>query len=1499
MNLQTSQFPSALKKNGKPVGAVMVVGGGIAGMQASLDLANAGFKVYLVEKKPAIGGHMAALDKTFPTNDCAMCTISPRLVDTASHSNIEVLTNTELVKLEGDAGFFTSTIQRNPRYIDVVKCTACGDCASTCPIILPDQFNNGLNQRRAAFKLYPQAVPNAFAIEKKGIAPCRDACPSGQRAQGYIALIREGRYKDALRVIKEDNPFPGICGRICNHRCEMVCNRNLVDDPIAIAALKRFVTDQVYKEPYMLPEPAERKYSERVAIIGAGPCGLTAAKDLVQEGYGVTVFETLPVAGGMLRVGVPEFRLPTRIIHREVQEIIDLGVELRLNTRVENLDHLFDEGFNAVLIAVGAHEGRRLPIPGADHPDVGTAVHFLRDVRLGEGPDLRGHRVLVLGGGNVAVDCARTAVRLGAKRVDLACLESRETMPSDEHEILEAEEEGVTIYPNRSFTHIFTSDELITGVETVEVSYLSFEPDGAMTLETIPDSEHVIPCDVVIFAIGQRAGLAFIPEDSDVGITRQRTIAVNPNTFATSRPGVFAAGDATSGTSYVIEAVANGHIAVKNIVKYLWGERLEVRERVELPVVNLGSTEIAERVRQGDIKVQPRVQMSLLETDARLKGFDEVNLGYTDEQAWAEAARCLQCGVCSECLSCVYSCAAGAIDHDEIQRIEQLEVGAVILASGFEPYHAQDTGEFGMGRYPNVVSSMQFERILSPSGPYGGHLKRPSDGVEPKRIAWIQCVGSRQEDRNWCSAVCCMYATKQTIITREHAPGTDCTVFYIDFRAYGKGFDAYYQRAQDAGVRYLRSMPSSIRQNPSTKNLDIQYVQDDGTLITETFDMVVLSVGLQPPGSMARLAADINVELTGDGFCQVSNLSPLNTSREGVYVCGPFADPKDIPETVMSASAAAAKAMTLLAEGRNMLVQEIEYPPQIDVTGQPPRVGVFVCHCGTNIAGVVDVEAVTEYARSLPDVVLADNNMFTCSTDTQVKIREAIEEHDLNRVVVASCTPRTHERLFQNTIREAGLNFYLFELANIRDHCSWVHRDTPEEAAEKAKDLVRMAIAKVRLVEPLERKTLEFNHDALVIGGGLAGMTAALELAEQGFQVALLEREEQLGGNMRHLQFLLSYEDPQTLLGEKIGKTMNHTGIRTFLNAEIETFEGSLGKYTTTLKTENGNTSPTINHGVTIVATGAQPYQPTEYLYGQDDEVLTQLEIENLMVDAPEEIKVMKSVVMIQCVGSRTEERPYCSRLCCSQAIKNALEVKKINPGAEVYVLYRDIRTYGLLEKHYRRAREAGVVFLRYEEESPPQVERDGGLQVVVMDAMLREEVKIKADRVVLSVATVPRSDAGDLAQMLKVPRTQEGFYQEAHMKLAPVDFASEGIFLCGMAHYPKKAITESVIQAAAAAARASTILSKQAIEIEPTISHVVEARCDGCAYCVDPCPFNAITLVEYQDESGNTKKRVVVDEAICKGCGTCQATCPKDAIFVWHFKPEQLRAMTMAALGR
>ncbi len=1000
----------------QPTGAVMVVGGGIAGMQASLDLAESGFKVYLVEAKSAIGGHMAQLDKTFPTNDCAMCTISPKLVDVGRHVNVELLTDTEVVKVDGLAGNFTATVRRKPRYIDVAKCTGCGDCANVCPVILPDKFNEDLSPRRAAYKLYPQAIPNAFAIEKKGISPCRDACPAGQRAQGYIALIREGRYDDALRVIKEDNPFPGICGRICNHRCETACNRNLLDEPLNIRALKRFVTDKVYAQEYVPPPKAERKYDQRVAVIGAGPCGLTAAKDLCKLGYGVTVIEALPVAGGMLRVGVPEYRLPALIVDREVKEIQDLGVEIRLNTPVTNLDDMFAQGFSSVLIAVGAHEGRKLPIPGADLPEVLVNTIFLRDVRLAElgagtSPQstVENRHVLVLGGGNVAMDCARTALRLGAATVSMACLESRDKMPSSLEEIEEALEEGITIYNSRSFKRIINKEGHVAGVEAVNVTFMQFV-EGKLELETQEGSEHVLGCDVVIFAIGQRAGLAFIPKSAGVGITRQATIAVNPNTFAASRPGVFAAGDATTGTAFVIEAVTAGHKVAEAIHRYLRGEELEPKPKMDLPVVKMTKAEVQEKVVQGEVKVAPRVKMQALHAAQRTKTFDEVNLGYTDQEAQAEAARCLACGLCSECLSCWYKCGVHAIDHDMVEHIEKIKVGAVILAPGYEIYNAKLSQEYGLGRYPNVVTSLQYERLLSASGPTGGHVQRPSDGAKAKRIAFLQCVGSRDQSHDYCSSVCCMYAAKEAMMTIEHAKAeataanrenhaVECHVFFMDTRAFSKGYEEYYQRAEKKyGVQYHRTRISAVKQNPVNGNLLLHYLGERNTehgtrntMMEEEFDLIVLSVGMEISDQVKALGQDLGIELDDYGFCHTAIFDPLESSRHGIYVAGPFREPKDIPESVIEASGAAAAAEQLLALARGTLARKVEYPPERDVTGEEARVGVFVCHCGSNIGGYLDVPGVAEYAKSLPCVVHSENNLYTCSQDTVKHITEQIK----------------------------------------------------------------------------------------------------------------------------------------------------------------------------------------------------------------------------------------------------------------------------------------------------------------------------------------------------------------------------------------------------------------------------------------------------------------------------------------------------------------------------
>jgi heterodisulfide reductase subunit A-like polyferredoxin len=1534
-----------------------VVGGGIAGIQASLDLAEAGFKVYLVEAKSAIGGHMAQLDKTFPTNDCAMCIVSPKLVQAGRHLNIDILTDTEVTGLSGKAGHFTATLRRKPRYIDLTKCTGCGDCEKVCPIVLPDHYNEGLARRHAAYRLYPQAIPAAYAIEKRGISPCRDACPVNTRAQGYIALVREGRYADALRVIKEENPFPGICGRICNHRCETACNRNQIDEPIAIKDLKRFIVDQVYAQPRQPLEPIARTRSERIAIIGSGPCGLTAAMDLAKQGYGVTVLEALPVAGGMLRVGVPEYRLPSWIADREVQDIVDLGVEIRLNTTVNSLDDVFAEGFKAVLIAVGAHEGKKLRIPGADLDGVLINTHFLRDVRLGNPPDLAGRHVLVLGGGNVAIDVARTAVRLGAKEVHLACLESREKMPAHPWEIADAEAEGVVMHPARSFTRIL-SDEAparltsrnggragasdgnahVAGVECVHVKFMEFDSEGRLNLETHEGSEHVLPCDTVIFSIGQAAGLAFIPADTGVGTTRRGTVAVNPNTLAATRPGVFAAGDSVTGTAFVIEAVAAGHRAAESIHLYLQGEALERPPRaLELPVVKLTRSEIEAKIEKGETHVLPRVHMAARDVQERLRSFDEVELGYTEEEAQAEAARCLACGICSECLSCYYACGAGAVVHDMVEQTEEIEVGAVILAPGYEAYRAELSEEFGFGRYANVVTGLQFERLLSASGPTHGHVERPSDHQRPQRIAFLQCIGSRDQTHDYCSAVCCMYATKQAIMAKEHEPDTDIQVFMMDMRAFSKGYEEYYRRAQRKyKVQYTRCRVSSLKEDPVTHNLIIRYEATESSanrqspngnreigesgnqgigesgnrqsaignrqLVEEQFDLVVLSVGMEISNEVKRLGHDLGIELDDYGFCHTVLFDPLQTSRRGIYVAGPFREPKDIPETVVEASGTAAAAGELLATARGTLTRLPEYPPERDVISEAPRIGVFICHCGSNIAGYVDVPDVVEYTKTLPGVIHAENNLYTCSHDTIKHITEQIKELGLNRVVVASCTPRTHEPLFQDSLRMAGLNPYFFEMANIRNQCSWVHGSDHEGATKKARSLVRMAVGRATRLLPLHSSEVPVERAALVIGGGAAGLNAALSLAEQGFPVHLIERTGELGGNLRYVYYttesLDQASDPQRYLRQLIARVQRHPKVNVYLQTELLETSGFVGNFVSRL---GGNGQEfEVRHGATIVATGGQEYRGEEYACGNDPRVITQQEFEGFLANPQSASRIPKSVVMIQCVGPAAR---YCSRICCTTALKNALKLKELNPAAQVTMLFKDIRTYGFKERLYTQAREAGVMFVHYDDEHEPQVEIsnlksqisnrkseignrqsqiENSLVVKAWEPMLGQELVLTPDLVVLSTPIVPAEGARELANRLKVPMDLDGFFLEAHVKLRPVDFASDGIFMAGLAHYPKF-LDETIVQAQAAAARAAAILAQDTLMASARVAVVDADRCVACLTCVRLCPYKVPQVKATFSGVGGIVGAAHVEPAACHGCGICAAECPAKAIQLMH----------------
>jgi heterodisulfide reductase subunit A-like polyferredoxin len=1482
----------SLKKD--KVGAVMVVGGGIGGVQASLDLAESGFKVYLVEKSLSIGGVMAQLDKTFPTNDCSMCILSPKLVDCGRHRNIEILTNSEVESIEGELGNFKLRVKKHSRFVDLAKCTGCGDCTEVCPVEIPSEYEENLVNRKAIYRPFTQATPSAFGIEKRGIPPCRAACPLQVNVQGYVALISQGKFKEALTLVREKNPLPGICGRVCTHPCEGECLRQNVDEPIAIDLLKRFVAD--YEKPVCVQRTGrevdfelkiEQEKENRIAIIGSGPAGLTAAYDLRKMGYKPTIFEALPVAGGMLRVGIPDYRLPKDILKKEISILEDLGIEIKLNTPLgENLtiEDLKNNGYEAIFIAVGAHLSLKLEIPGEDLKGVYPGVEFLRRVNLGEKVEV-GEKVVVVGGGNAAIDAARTVYRLGAKEVTIIYRRSRVEMPANKEEIEEAEKEGIKIFYLAAPTRILGKESKVNQVQCIRMRL--GEPDASGRRRPIPleGSEFIINADMIIPALGQSSDLSFLGSPHKFNLVRGRGFEVDPLTLETNLKGIFAGGDTVTGPDTVIEAMAAGRKAAISIDRYLNGEDMRLGREGE------GAQESKIEADIEGLKPEKRKKVATFSVDERKGNFKEVVLGFSEEEAIAEAKRCLACGGCSECMQCVEACKAEAVLHNMLEEDREIKVGSVILFPGFDEFNPQLKEEYGYNRFPNVVSSIEFERILSASGPYQGQVTRMSDDKHPKSIAWIQCVGSRDSKikRGYCSSVCCMYSTKEALITKEHAPDTETSIFYMDMRAYGKDFDKYINRAEsEYGVRYVRSRISEVEEDLKTHNLRIKYETDDGELASEEFEMVVLSVGLEASKSAKEIAEKFNIQLNSYNFAKTTTFEPLQTSRPGIFVGGAFSGPKDIPETVAQASGVAAEASSILSEARGSLVIEKEYPPEIEVSEEAPRIGVFVCHCGINIGGVVDVPSIVEWVKTLPSVIYAEGNLYTCSQDTQEKIKGAIKEHQLNRIVVASCTPRTHEPLFQETIREAGLNRYLFEMANIRDQCSWIHMREPEKATKKAKDLVRMAVAKARLIEPLKRLPLDVTPRGLIIGGGVSGMTSALRLAEEGYEVYLVEKERELGGQAKDIHYTLEGEDVQKFLGKLIAKVKSNDRIRLFSGAKIENIEGFVGNFKTTVKIDSSIKE--LEHGIIIVATGAKEYQPTEYLYGKERGVVTQRELEKLIVSGKLEVNTQNSMVMIQCVGSRNDKHPYCSRICCSEAIKNALKIKQLNKKANIYILYRDMRTYGFKEDYYQRAREEGVIFIRYEEGQEPEVRKGKEkLEVLVKDLILKENLLINADLVVLSTGVISSEDGEELAQMLKVPLNEDGFFLEAHVKLRPVDFATEGIFLCGLAHSPKF-IEESISQANAAISRACTILAKDKILAEGTVVSVNEDRCNGCGICEAVCIYNAIEI--------DKEKRVAkVNEALCKGCGTCTGACFSGAINQRGFKREQILAMTKVAL--
>ena len=853
-----------------------------------------------------------------------------------------------------------------------------------------------------------------------------------------------------------------------------------------------------------------------------------------------------------------------------------------------------------------------------------------------------------------------------------------------------------------------------------------------------------------------------------------------------------------------------------------------------------------------------------------------------------------------KCRICEGVCKNNAIDFNQQADKVEVNVGAIILSPGLEPFDPKVRGEYGYGKFQNVVTSMDYERLLCSTGPYEGEILRASDKKYPHKIAWIQCVGSRQVipgGNSYCSSVCCTYTQKQVILTKDHDAEAECTIFHNDIRSYGKDFERFYQRAEKlSGVRFIRSYTSIGKEIPETKNVTLRYSTPDDGVKEEEFDMVVLSVGLNPPADVKSLANKFGIELDPHGFCRTNPVHPMETSRPGIFISGAFQGPMDIPESVFTASGAGSQCGELLDYRRGKLTKERIYPPERDASKEEPRIGVFVCHCGANIGRVVHVPSTVEYALTLPNVVYAQEQLFSCATNCAKEITDTIKEKGLNRVVVAACSPRTLEPSFRDTVREAGINQYYFEMANIREQDSWVHSKEKEEATQKAKDIIRMSVARACHLEPLQEFDLPVNKTALVVGGGIAGMTCALSIANQAHEVHLVEREKDLGGTARRIHSTLEGLDVQAYLRDLIREVYQHPSIYVYTDATITEATGYVGNFVTRVKSERGVTE--IKHGATVIAVGADVYKPTEYLYGEDDRVMTQLELEEQINKRDEKVMNAESLVMIQCVGCRNEDRNYCSRVCCSESVKNALKLKELNPKMDIYILFRDMRTYGFSEDYYREAADKDVKFIRYEPQDKPQVEpgesEEGRpvLKVTATDYILGNKLEIDADIIALAAAVIPTAGSKEVSQLFKVPLGPDGFFQEAHVKLRPVEFGADGVYLCGMAHYPKH-IPEAISQASGAAGRVLTLLSHDTVTVSGSVCEVKENECIGCGACISACKYGAIEFRETRQG-----KKAQVNPILCKGDGLCNAKCPTGAIQLKHCTDEEMLSQIDAAVG-
>lgn len=857
---------------------------------------------------------------------------------------------------------------------------------------------------------------------------------------------------------------------------------------------------------------------------------------------------------------------------------------------------------------------------------------------------------------------------------------------------------------------------------------------------------------------------------------------------------------------------------------------------------------------------------------------------------------------CTDIEELVRTCPAGAIVPGDTRKDQPIRVGSIILAPGAAPFNPKVLDTYGYGTYPNVVTSLEYERILSASGPTQGELLRPSDRKRPRKIAWIQCTGSRSTQEGsapYCSSACCMFALKEAIVTRERFyEDTETTIFYMDMRTFGKDYERYLERARNEyGVRFVRSRPHTvepvIQDGVPTGDIGVSYVPyGESRLHLEHFDMVVLSTGFRISPEVKELAGKLGIDINSYGFAMTESFDPVAASKPGIYVCGLFEGPKDIPETMIQASAAACDASKDLTPLRVVSQGKEELPPERDISGEEPRIGVFICDCGLDIGGVVNVEEIAGDAAALPHVVVSRGIGRGCSRESLDSIQREIRENKLNRVVIGGCSPRTHETLFQDTVRKAGLNKYLVEIANLRDQDTWVHTEIPGGAASKAKELIRMAVSAVRIAHPLSDHRLPMNKDVLVVGGGIAGMTASLSLADMGFKVYLVERSGKLGGLARNIRRTIRGEDVQAHVDALVQRTESHERIQVLKQSMVVDHSGMAGMFKTGIQVGPQMFYREIKHGITILATGALANRPDEYLLGRHQAVTTQLDLEASLEENPEAAKAWKNVVMIQCVGSRTSENPNCSRVCCQSAIKNALKIRRLNPAAGIVVLYRDLRAPGLEEDYYRAAREQGITFAPYEPENKPTVQPNGtGVTVSFTDPILGRKLDIQADCLALSTGFVADEESTeDLGAIFHLARTSDGYFLEDHIKLRPVDLSIPGFFVAGTAHAPKT-LKETIAQALAAAGRAQTFLARDSIELGATVAQVDGTKCAACLICVRACPFG----VPFINGEGHSE----IDPAKCHGCGVCASECPAKAIQLMRYEDDQIMAKLDGLLER